>query len=198
MRLSLPKHVLALALAVAAFLSAGDARAQRAPAATPTPTPAPAKGTLNIVAIGASNTWGWGVGGDHAYPARLEALLRAEGYDARVTNAGVPFATTGGMLERIDSVVPDGTHVVILQPGGNDRRFLRSAESRAANIAAMVKRLEERKIKPIVFDPAFAWQHYQWDFIHFNVEGHAWIAATLLPQVIAAAATVRVPAKPQR
>jgi hypothetical protein len=30
---------------------------------------------LNIVAIGASNTSGWGVGPQHAYPARLEALL---------------------------------------------------------------------------------------------------------------------------
>ena len=48
---------------------------------------------LRIVAIGASNTHGWYVGNQGAYPAQLEALLRAKGVDAQVTNAGVPFET---------------------------------------------------------------------------------------------------------
>ena len=40
----------------------------------------PAKaGTLNIVAIGASNTSGFGVGAQNAYPALLQALLRKKG-----------------------------------------------------------------------------------------------------------------------
>src|SRR5947207_11780891 len=103
--------------------------------------------SLNIVAIGASNTSGWGVGEANAYPARLQALLRVRGYDAHVTNAGVPFQTTVGMLERIDSAVPDGIDLVILQPGSNDKRFLWALPTRAANIGAMVKRLTERKIK---------------------------------------------------
>ena len=103
-------------------------------------------GPVNVVAIGASNTWGWGVTGRNAYPERLEELLKAEGYDARVVNAGVVLDTTAGMLRRVDAAVPDGTHVVILQPGGNDLRFLRSKEQRAANIDAMVQRLAARKI----------------------------------------------------
>jgi hypothetical protein len=61
---------------------------------------------LNIVALGASNTPGWGVGSEQAYPARLEAMLRAKGYDAHVANAGMSFDTTGGMLRRVDSAVP--------------------------------------------------------------------------------------------
>src|SRR5437870_6957088 len=88
---------------------------------------------LRIVAIGASNTHGWYVGNQGAYPAQLEALLRANGIDAQATNAGVPFETTGMMLRRIDRDVPDGTDIVILEPGGNDRRFLVSKEQRAAN-----------------------------------------------------------------
>ena len=44
---------------------------------------------LNIVAIGASNTSGLGVGEQNAYPAVLERLLRQKGIDAHVTNAGV-------------------------------------------------------------------------------------------------------------
>src|SRR6202789_2393945 len=87
-------------------------------------TDSSAKPPLRIVAIGASNTQGWYVGKEGAYPAKLEALLRAKGVDAQVINAGVPFDTTAAMLRRIDSDVPNGTDIVILQPGGNDRRFL--------------------------------------------------------------------------
>jgi acyl-CoA thioesterase-1 len=50
---------------------------------------------LRIVAIGASNTHGWYVGNQGAYPAQLETLLRAKGIDARVTNAGVSFEKRG-------------------------------------------------------------------------------------------------------
>ena len=71
---------------------------------------------LKIAAIGASNTAGWGVGSQKAFPAQLEALLKARGYDAHVVNAGVSGSTTSGMLGRIDSAVPAGT----LQPGVND------------------------------------------------------------------------------
>ena len=45
---------------------------------------------LRIVAIGASNTHGWYVGNQGAYPAQLQALLKAKGIDAQITNAGVP------------------------------------------------------------------------------------------------------------
>ena len=72
---------------------------------------------VNIVAIGASNTAGWGVGLENAYPAQLQALLRKRGIKANVTNAGIPGDVTAGMLRRLDSAVPAGTNVVILQPG---------------------------------------------------------------------------------
>ena len=104
---------------------------------------------LRIVAIGASNTHGWYVGNQGAYPAQLETLLRAKGIDARVTNAGVPFETTGMMLRRIDNDVPNGTDIVILEPGGNDRRFFVSKEQRTANIAEMERRLHARSISVI-------------------------------------------------
>ena len=37
---------------------------------------------VRIVAIGASNTHGWYVGNQGAYPAQLQALLRAKGIQA--------------------------------------------------------------------------------------------------------------------
>ena len=76
-----------------------------------------------IVALGASNTYGKGVARNQSYPAaQLEAILRAKGHTVRVVNAGINGNTTGQMLARVDRAVPKGTGVVILQPGGNDRR----------------------------------------------------------------------------
>src|SRR5262245_14574743 len=151
---------------------------------------------LRIVAIGASNTHGWYVGNQGAYPARLEALLKAKGVDAKVTNAGVPFDTTAGMLKRIDSDVPKGTDIVILQPGANDRRFLMSKEQRAANIAAMERQLRSRSIKVIVYDEEIPLSYYTADFIHFNSDGHAMIAAALLPRVMKVIGQPPVPTTP--
>ena len=139
---------------------------------------------LRIVAIGASNTHGWYVGNQGAYPAQLEALLRAKGIDAQVTNAGVPFETTGMMLRRVDKDVPNGTDIVILEPGGNDRRFFVSKEQRAANIAEMERRLQARSISVIVYDEEMPLRYRAFDLIHFTHQGHAVIAAALLPRVM--------------
>jgi acyl-CoA thioesterase-1 len=142
---------------------------------------------LNIVAIGASNTSGWGVGAERAYPAQLQALLRKKGINATVTNAGVLGDVTSGMLRRLDAAVPNGTDIVILQPGANDLRFFGTKERRAANIAAMVARLHARGIRVIVYDPdQIPPDFYQWDGIHFNAAAHAKIAATLAAQIAAA------------
>jgi acyl-CoA thioesterase I len=149
---------------------------------------------LNIVAIGASNTSGFGVGAQDAYPARLQLLLRKKGIAAKVTNAGVLGDTTTGMLRRLDNATPKGTDIVILQPGGNDLRFGFSREQRAANIKAMVKRLRARDIRVIVFDPEIPADFYQWDHIHFNVAAHAKIAAMLAAEI--AAVSTAQPAVP--
>jgi len=144
---------------------------------------APAWATDTVVAIGASNTSGFGIGETAAYPARLEALLRGCGLDVRVVNAGIWFDTTNGMLGRIDRDVPDGTRAVILQPGGNDRRFFVSRKQRAANVEAMQARLAARRIPSLVYDPVFPPEAYQWDGIHLTAERHGIIAAELAPRV---------------
>ena len=139
---------------------------------------------VRIVAIGASNTHGWYIGNAGAYPAQLQALLRAKQIDAQVTNAGVPFDTTAMMLRRLDREVPDGTEIVILQPGANDRRFLGTREQRAANIVEIERRLRARGIKVVVYDDEIPLRYYALDFIHLTREGHAMIATALLPRVM--------------
>lgn len=145
----------------------------------------PARAQDVVVAIGASNTSGFGVGAAASYPARLEDLLRRCGLDVRVANAGVSFETTAGMLARVDRDVPDGTRAVILQPGGNDRRFFVSHKQRSANVAAMKARLAARGIPSLVYDPAFPPEAYQWDRIHLTAERHALIASELAPRIAA-------------
>ena len=152
--------------------------------------------TVNIVALGASNTYGQGrgktnggVNPSHAYPAQLQALLRARGLDARVSNAGIAGDTTSGMLGRLDSAVPQDTSIVILQAGGNDAR--RGEGGRVAgNVAQIRKRLTARGIVIIMFDhlgriaPKSSRDP---DGQHFDARGHAAFAAYLAPQVMAAA-----------
>jgi acyl-CoA thioesterase-1 len=157
---------------------------------------------LNIVAVGASNTAGWGVGADSAYPALLQTMLRERGYDANVANAGVSFSTTNGMLQRLDFVVKPGTSILILQPGGNDTRFFGTKDQRAKNIATIVDRMRARHIRVIVFENADVVPagQYQWDRIHFTKQGHVTAATYLLHQVIGAKADKQpaqsVPAQP--
>jgi hypothetical protein len=45
--------------------------------------------SVRIVALGSSTTAGFSYSQAIAYPARLEALLRAKGYDVSVANAGI-------------------------------------------------------------------------------------------------------------
>jgi acyl-CoA thioesterase-1 len=177
---SLKPAIRAASLALLMALFAADAHAQ----------------ALRVVALGASNTEGKGRGATNmgvaraqAYPAQLERMLRARGYDARVTNAGVAGDTTAGMLARVARAVPNGTHVVILQPGGNDTRRGGSEGGRAANIAEITQRLRARNVTVIMLERfgAGIGQHRLADGQHFGAEGHAAVAAQLLPQVIAAA-----------
>jgi acyl-CoA thioesterase I len=146
---------------------------------------AAAQAATVIVALGASNTYGRGVARGEAYPAQLEALLRARGHDVRVINAGINGDTTGGMLSRLGAV-PEGTRVVILQPGGNDRRKGRAGE-RAANIGAIESQLRARGVKVVMLENGmFRGLPHQPDGQHLTPEGYRMLARALMGRVEAA------------
>jgi acyl-CoA thioesterase-1 len=139
---------------------------------------------IRIVALGASNTAGRGVAAQEAYPAQLEAMLRAKGYNATVTNAGLNGDTTAGMLARLDSAVPNGTQLVLVSPSANDAKHGIAGEQ-AANVSAIVSRLRARGIKALIV-PGLRNLERQPDGEHLTAAAHRALAASLLPQVIGA------------
>jgi acyl-CoA thioesterase I len=167
--------IFGMIILIAGALSAGAAQAQ-----------------VKIVALGASNTYGKGVSRGEAYPAHLQRLLRAKGISATVINAGINGNTTAQMLARLNGVVPSGTKLVILQPGGNDRRR-GSAGERGDNIGAIRSRLAARNIAVVILEnqligsirrqsPAYD----QGDGSHLTGKGYAALAAAILPDVLSA------------
>ena len=143
---------------------------------------------MRVVALGASNTAGYGVGLENAYPAVIERLLRARGLDVSVENAGVSGHTTGEMLARLDASVLGGTQVVLFQPGSNDVRRGLGDEVRERNIATIQDALTARGIHVIRVAAAFEAVrpgNLQADGIHYTVAGHARIAQLLVDDVMA-------------
>lgn len=139
-----------------------------------------------IVALGASHTFGKGVERGEDYPAQLENLLTQKGFEVRVINSGVNGQTTGKMLERLEASVPPNSVIVILQPGGNDKR--KGVENkRAGNIAKIQKRLKAQGITVIMMEnPVFRRFPKQADGQHLTPAGYHDLARWILPKVIAA------------
>jgi acyl-CoA thioesterase-1 len=135
-----------------------------------------------IVALGASNTYGKGVARNQAYPAQLEAILRARGDSVRVINAGINGNTTGQMLARLDRAVPKGTSVVILQPGGNDRRKRENDTSQ--HLAEIQSRLSARGVRVVMMENSmFSGMPKQPDRQHLTPEGYHMLAEAIAGRV---------------
>jgi lysophospholipase L1-like esterase len=161
---------------------------------------------IGIVALGDSNTAGYGVGRDRAFPAYLERMLRAAGHDVQVWNAGVSGDTFERLLARLDRYVPDGMRIVILQGGYNDLLRRNNSVWIAGYIQAIVSRLRARQIEVVLcgfFYPdwdkvgiavaeyygaifvdgssCYAREHRIFADLHMNVYGHQAVAARLFP-----------------
>ncbi|MFY0610196.1 MAG: hypothetical protein JXQ99_01620 [Hyphomicrobiaceae bacterium] len=146
--------------------------------------------TIDILALGASNTYGKGVSRQQAYPRHLQNMLRARGLKARVRNAGINGNTTGRMRARLRGALRPTTRLVILQPGGNDRRRGISRSTRRANIQFMKSYLRQRGIAVVMLPNrligAVARHHPRPDGQHFLGNGYRALAARLVPRVLQA------------
>jgi acyl-CoA thioesterase-1 len=95
-----------------------------------------------ILVFGDSIAAGFGLPQQEAFPARLEAKLRADGLAVHVINAGVSGDTTADGLARLDWSLADKPDLVILELGANDAlRGLDPAAVRA-NLDKLIGKVE--------------------------------------------------------
>ena len=143
-----------------------------------------------IVAFGASNVAGHNVAAAQAFPAQLRAMLREKGYRVKVLNGGISGDTTTNMLKRVDTDIPEGTAIVILDTCGgyhnDEQQGIRRAQGES-DMAAINARLKERGIKVFPVCGAEIGKEYrQPDGLHLTPAGYKLLAQQLLPQVTAA------------
>jgi acyl-CoA thioesterase-1 len=147
--------------------------------------------SAQVVALGASNVSGWGVGTQAAFPAQLQSMLKAHGYNVEVANAGVAGDTTSMVLSRLDAAIPPGTKVAILDGNGciwNNHRVGMEDKAGPIEVSQIVARLRAKGIKVVMMwkggdlGPA----QRQYDGIHLSEAGHEAVARYLLPQVMSA------------
>jgi acyl-CoA thioesterase-1 len=102
-------------------------------------SPAAAR-TIRLVVLGDSLTAGLGLPPGKAFPARLQAALRARGWDVTVLNAGVSGDTAADGLQRYDWAVPADADTLIVELGANDMlRGLKPEDTKKALSAILDK-----------------------------------------------------------
>src|ERR1700736_2686921 len=108
--------------------------------------------TINIVALGDSNTWGMGQGNTpggvpagEAYPAKLERALRARGWDVSVSNQGAAGQMAREAVYSLDRRIPAGTKITIIELGLNDRNLLgASPPDIASSLTEIIRRVRAK------------------------------------------------------
>lgn len=104
----------------------------------------PLYATRTLAFLGDSLTAGYGVETVEAYPALVEAKLKAKGLDWKVINAGVSGDTTAGGLRRLDWVFRQKVDVLFVCLGANDgMRGVPVAEA-DRNLRAIVDRAKAK------------------------------------------------------
>ena len=150
---------------------------------------------MRVVVIGASNAAGYRPGSAAAWPALLEGMLRAKGYDVTVTVKAVVGATSAQVLAGADTAISDGTKLVIYDVGkGNDTDAGAGGQT-AANAAAIAGKIRAHGAKAIYVqygsivgaektNPSMWIQgdpHH-----HITAAAHQRVAAWLLPKAMGA------------
>ena len=100
-----------------------------------------------LVCYGDSITAGYGLPYGQSYPAYLQRMLEAQGYDYTVKNLGTPGATTKDAVDNLQTVLDLHPAVVIVEFGGNDGlRGLPLAQTRR-NLSQVLTALQKAHIR---------------------------------------------------
>lgn len=105
---------------------------------------------LRLMVLGDSLTAGYGLANADGFVPRLEAALRAEGYDVRVIGAGVSGDTSAGGLARLpwllSAPAEDRPDAVMVELGGNDGLRGLDPEAMERNLDGILTLLADRNL----------------------------------------------------
>ena len=119
-----------------------------------------------IVVFGDSFTAGLGLPHDEAFPAQLEAWLRAQGKPARVVSAGKSGDTTEAALSRLDKAIAEHPDVVILELGTNDALRGINPATTQANLGTMITKFREGGAKQLLLTGILAPPNWGEEYRH--------------------------------
>ena len=149
--------VMLTSLAVLAGSTGGDAADDRSSPVRP----------LKIVAFGDSLTSGHRLPRREAYPAQLEAELRADGVAATVINQGVSGDTSAGGVRRLEAALAERPQILIVAFGANDGLRGVPVPQVRANLERIVSTAQARGVSVLLCGmealPLYGWQ-YTLDF----------------------------------
>jgi acyl-CoA thioesterase-1 len=112
--------------------------------------PALAAAPRVVTILGDSITAGYGLSAAQAFPARLQDALTKAGAQVLIRPAGVSGDTTAGGLARVDFSVQSDTALCLVALGGNDLLQGVDPKRTAANLDAIISRLQKRHIQVIL------------------------------------------------
>jgi acyl-CoA thioesterase-1 len=151
------KHSLVIgALGLAALVTAcGGPAAPAAAPETPAPVAAPEaeapRAATVVVFLGDSLTAGYGLEPQQALPQQVEAVWKANGFDAVAINAGVSGDTTANGLARFDwSVAEAKPDLVVIALGANDYLMGVPPDVARGNLAAILDRSRDAGIPAVL------------------------------------------------
>lgn len=103
---------------------------------------------MNILCIGDSLTFGYGVGQENSWVSKINGL------NFSTLNKGINGDTSTGILSRIyTSLTSSNPDICIIMCGSNDILMNKSIESIIENIDLMVKDCNSLNIKPVLMSP---------------------------------------------
>lgn len=97
---------------------------------------------VKLTVLGDSLAAGYGVSPEQAFPARLQANLKAQGRDVTVLNQGVSGDTSAGGLDRLDWMLADKPDIVLVELGGNDALRGIDPATTEKNLSAIIEKLQ--------------------------------------------------------
>lgn len=105
---------------------------------------------LRIAVLGDSLSAGLGLKKADSFPSVLERELRARGHRITVLNHGVSGDTTAGGRARLDWLLQDKPHIVLIELGGNDVLRGLSAKQTKEHLHHMISTLKHRRVVPLL------------------------------------------------